>query len=183
MDDDYDHGSIVGGINQDQHYHQSGIGTVGFRGPTPLSFRNNISLEELSSVAPLGHGGFCVVCSCVYRGQRAVLKMPQPQGPEGAVADLLVEISIYERISTTGGHANVARAFGAGLHYQQGQRLPFLLLERLEGGTLADAIERIRPPSGVWTDPSPRLPLALEIANALTFLHNDAIPGGFILHR
>ena len=179
---DIDHASsFVGGINPS---FQLGSGAVRVGPSTTLPFRNDISLAEIIGVTPLAQGGFCVVCSCVYRGQRTVLKVPKVEGPQGTVADLLVEIDIYRRISARGGNVNIARAFGTGLHFQNGEQLPFLLLERVDGGTLADAIERIRPPGDVaWIDPRPRLPVALEIANALAFLHNDAIPGGFILHR
>lgn len=152
------------------------------RAPSP--FQDEMPLSELTDIAPFAHGGFCVVCSCTYRGQRAVLKVPRPHGPEGAVADLLMEIAIYKRISRRGGHGNIARAFGSGHHLQQGERVPFLVLERLEGGNLANTLARSRLcHSNEWTDPVSRLPVALELAEALAFLHNDAVPGGFILHR
>ena len=147
------------------------------------SFHENMSLADVSEVAPLDHGGFCVVCSCTYRGQRAVLKVPKPQGPEGAVADLLAEIAIYKRVSEQGGHPNIAHAYGSGFHLQQGEQTPFLVLERLDGGSLAKALERSRPAFDVWSDPVGRLPVALELADALSFLHNEAVPGGFVLHR
>lgn len=150
---------------------------------TARAFHEDMSLAELADVAPLAHGGFCVVCSCVYRGQSAVLKVPRPRGGEGAVADLLMEISIYKKITERGGHANITRAFGAGFHSQEGEQIPFLVLERLDGGSLAKALERSRPHHDVWSDPTGRLPVALELADALAFLHNEAVPGGFILHR
>ncbi|CAN0303484.1 unnamed protein product [Hapterophycus canaliculatus] len=57
----------------------------------------------------------------------------------------------------------------------------------LEGGNLAQAIERSRKSDAgggdLWSDPVPRLPVALELADALHFLHCEAIPGGFVLHR
>lgn len=146
-------------------------------------FHENMSLADVSEVAPLDHGGFCVVCSCTYRGQRAVLKVPKPQGPEGAVADLLTEIAIYKRVSEQGGHPNIAHAYGSGFHLQQGEQTPFLVLERLDGGSLAKALERSRPAFDVWSDPVGRLPVALELADALAFLHTEAVPGGFVLHR
>ena len=147
-------------------------------------FHENMSLAELSDVAPLDHGGFCVVCSCTYRGQRAVLKVPKPQGPEGAAADLLTEIAIYKRVSEQGGHPNIAHAYGSGFHLQQGKQTPFLVLERLDGGSLAKALERSRRAGyDTWSDPVGRLPVALELADALAFLHNEAVPGGFVLHR
>ena len=146
-------------------------------------FHENMSLADLSEVAPLDHGGFCVICSCTYRGQRAVLKVPKPQGPESAVADLLTEIAIYKRVSEQGGHPNIAHAYGSGFHLQQGVQMPFLVLERLDGGSLAKALERSRPAYDVWSDPVGRLPVALELADALAFLHNKAVPGGFVLHR
>lgn len=131
-----------------------------------------------------------MVCSCTYMGQRAVLKVPKRQGPQSAIADLLVEINIYKRISERGGHPNIANAFGSGFYLVEEQPTPFLVLELLEGGSLAKAIERSRPDSDPdadsskeWSDPISRLPVALELADALQFLHRDAVPCGFVLHR
>ncbi len=151
-------------------------------------FQDNLSLSMLLDVAPLDQGGFCVVCSCTYLGRRAVLKVPKPQGAQSAVEDLLVEIDIYKRISARGGHPNIATAFGSGFHLVDGKLTPFLVLEMLEGGNLAKALERSRPrdSSGeceAWSDPVPRLPVALELADAIHFLHHEVIPCGFVLHR
>ncbi|CAN0396804.1 unnamed protein product [Pylaiella littoralis] len=151
-------------------------------------FHDNMSLEMLTNVLPLDKGGFCVACSCTYMGQRAVLKVPKRQGPKSAIADLLVEIGIYKRISERGGHPNIAHAFGSGFYLLEEKPTPFLVLELLEGGSLAEAIERSRRESDAdsaegWSDPMSRLPVALELADALQFLHRDAIPCGFILHR
>lgn len=146
-------------------------------------FNHDISLAELTDLQPLANGGFCIICSCLYRGQRAVLKVTRPNPPAGSVDDLLAEIDIYKRISQVGGHVNVARAFGAGFHHQQGQLVPFLVLELVEGGSLAQSLEGSRCLGSTYSDPFARLSVGLEIAEALTFLHNDAIPAGFVLHR
>lgn len=150
------------------------------------AFHENVSLAEVTAVEPFAHGGFCVVCACVYRAQRAVLKTTKPASTStrssGAVDDLLTEISIYRQISQRGGHSNIARAFGAGFHVQHGESTPtpFLLLERLEGGTLENTFGRS---TELWSDPIGRLPVAIELTEALVFLHASAIPGGVVLHR
>jgi len=150
------------------------------------SFDDNVPLSELTRVEPLAQGGFCIICSCVYRAQRAVLKITKPHNASnrnnGAVEDLLAEISIYRQIAQRGGHPNIARAFGAGFHVQPGESspTPFLLLERLDGGTLESAFERS---TVLWSDPVGRLPVAIELAEALVFLHESAIPDAVVLHR
>lgn len=146
-------------------------------------FHENMSLAELTGVAPFAQGGFCVICSCIYRGQRAALKATRAGGSREAVEDLLVEISIYRQISQTGGHPNIARAFGWGYHVQGGKQVPFLVLERLDGGTLEKAFEQSAPLSAAWSNPIGRLPVAIELADAIAFLHHAAVPGGVILHR
>eukprot|EP00752_Nemacystus_decipiens_P016316 g14591.t2 len=151
--------------------------------PSTDVFQEHLPLEMLMDVAPLDRGGFCVVCSCTYLGQRAVLKVPKLDGPDSAVADLLMEINIYKRISERGGHPNIAKAYGSGFHLVEGKPTPFLVLELLEGGNLAKALERSRPSSDTWSDPVPRLPVALELADAMQFLHFEAVPSGFVLHR
>ncbi|CAN0295096.1 unnamed protein product, partial [Hapterophycus canaliculatus] len=79
-------------------------------------------------------------------------------------------------------HPNIVRAYGAGYHVQQGDPspTPFLVLEKLEGGTLESAFERS---TSLWSEPTGRLPVAIELADALVFLHGSAIPGGVVLHR
>ena len=151
--------------------------------PSTDVFQENLPLEMLMDVAALDRGGFCVVCSCTYLGRRAVLKVPKLEGPDSAVADLLMEINIYKRISERGGHPNIAKAYGSGFHLVEGKPTPFLVLELLEGGNLAKALERSRPQSDTWSDPVPRLPVALELADAMHFLHFEAVPSGFVLHR
>lgn len=150
------------------------------------AFDDSVSLSELTQVEPLAHGGFCIICSCVYGAQRAVLKTTKPQNASnrnnGAVEDLLAEISIYRQIAQRGGHPNITRALGAGFHLQPGDSspTPFLLLERLDGGTLESAFERS---TVLWSDPIGRLPVAIELAEALVFLHESAILGAVVLHR
>lgn len=146
-------------------------------------FREDLSLADFTGVAPLSTGGFCVVCSCYYLGRRAVLKVTRPRGPPGAVEDLRTEIAIYKRISQRGGHPNIAHAFGCGFHVQEGEQALFLALARLDGDTLRKAFEQSAPLQDAWSNPIGRLPVALELADALVFLHEDAVPGGAILHR
>lgn len=146
-------------------------------------FHENMPLEELAEVAPMTQGGFCVICSCTYRGHRAVLKITRPRGPAGAAQDLLREIELYKRIDRMGGHPNMAKAFGSGVHVQQGEPAPFLVLERLSGGTLEQTFEKSLPLNNTWSNPIGRLPVALELADALVFLHYEAVPGGVVLHR
>eukprot|EP00903_Cladosiphon_okamuranus_P005592 g5564.t1 len=161
----------------------TGVGGAAAVAPSIDVFQEHLPLEMLMDVAPLDRGGFCVVCSCTYLGRRAVLKVPKLDGPDSAVADLLMEISIYRRISERGGHPNIAQAYGSGFHLVEGRPTPFLVLELLEGGNLAKALEQSRPKSDTWSDPIPRLPVALELADALQFLHFEAVPSGFVLHR
>ncbi|CAN0157612.1 unnamed protein product, partial [Ascophyllum nodosum] len=66
--------SFVGDINPS--FQLLGSGAVRVGPSTTLLFRENISLAEITGVTPLARGGFCVVYSCAYRGQRAVLKVP-----------------------------------------------------------------------------------------------------------
>lgn len=146
-------------------------------------FTENILVEELSQLQPLATGGFCIICSCVYRCEQVVVKVPRPDGPRGAIEDLFAEIHAYRLISARGGHANITRAIGAGIYLQGDQEIPFLILERLEGGTLDRMLDRSHEECSVWHDPRHRLGVALDIAEAISFLHNDVIPGGFILHR
>lgn len=175
-----------GQADKDQHS-QEGIGITSEASDVASkatgSFIENLSLAELTELQPLTNGGFCLICSCVFRGQRAVLKVPRINGPQGAACDLLTEIEIYKQISAQGGHPNLTRAFGSGYHLQEGQPTPFLLLERLDGGSLAQALGRSRPIANMSKDPAHRLPMALELAEAICFLHNQVIPGGFVLHR
>lgn len=156
---------------------------IGINLSTTPTFTENIPLGELTELTPLAGGGFCVICSCSFRGLQAVLKIPRLQSSERAVDDLLAEIHVYRLISALGGHPNIAKAFGAGFHPQQGRQVPFLLLERLQGGTLTQILDINHPLRSSWESPVHRLQMALHIAEGICFLHNNVVSGGFILHR
>ncbi|CAM9194167.1 unnamed protein product [Choristocarpus tenellus] len=162
-------------------------------------FHSNISLSSLQDIQPLASGGFCAVYSCNFGGHEAVLKTPRRDcsDPMGAIADIEREIATYMRImDSTGGHARICKAYGAGCYQDKGVDRPFLVLERLRDDTLAHALES----TGELGGPSQlssrcacacppmvlleqRLEICLELVQALEYLHNSAIPGCCVLHR
>src|SRR6185295_6316272 len=79
-----------------------------------------------------------------------------------AIADLLAEADLLARLA----HPVVVRGFGA----VTGDRFPHLLLEHLEGPTLAELLEAHGPLALEQV-----LPLALHLASALHYLANEGI--------
>ncbi|CAM9168478.1 unnamed protein product [Discosporangium mesarthrocarpum] len=159
----------------------------------------DLQIDELENMEFLANGGFCVVYSCVFRGQGAVLKTPRNDCPDpiGAVEDLKREIATYERLATGGGNVRLCEAFGSGTYTTvTGVNKPFLVLERLEDDTLAHVLDATRgqkikktrarrrggvcPPLAFLSE---RLQLGLELAQSLVYLHDEAIPGGVVIHR
>ncbi|CAM9613949.1 unnamed protein product [Discosporangium mesarthrocarpum] len=165
----------------------------------PPKFLSDISLDELTKVQPLASGGFSVVYSCVFRGKVAVLKTPRMDcvDPEGAVADLKREIATYRRLASGGGNARLCKAFGSGMYVVNGEKRPFIVLERLKDYTLGHVLNAMRRAQaggvkinkrrGTICPPllslAERLQLGLELAQSLVYLHDEAVPGGFIIHR
>ena len=135
--------------------------------------------------------GYCTVLACTLNDEKRAVKIPLANctDPEGAIADLSNEIRILRRLR----HPYLCSVYGAGGWTRQGD-LPFLVLERLQYKNLAQQCgtdvddtsirAQMRQRRLRATFPfKKRLRYALQLAELLRYLHDESVPGGFIVHR
>lgn len=135
--------------------------------------------------------GYCTVLACVLNGEKRAVKIPLANcsDPDGAITDLINEIKILKRLR----HPHLCPVYGAGGWTRKGD-LPFLVLERLQDKNLAqqcgtdidDTSIRMQLRQRKLRAKFPfrhRLKYGLQLVELLNYLHNESIPGGFIVHR
>lgn len=109
----------------------------------PLESSSPVRVEwsELQDLEHLTCGSMCSIYSCKWKGcsTPVVAKLVRSDcaEPDVAASDLELELQVLRRVR----HPNVIKLVGAGKHPQRGR---FLLLERLEGGTLSEQLEGLR---------------------------------------
>jgi len=144
--------------------------TVGFASPRAVRERPTWGLAEGDAIAP-GRtvlrriaGGKRFEAYLVWDEHRLAILVAKVLRPDQrhAIADLLAEADLLARLA----HPVVVRGFGA----VTGDRFPHLLLEHLEGPTLAELLEAHGPLALEQV-----LPLALHLASALHYLANEGI--------
>lgn len=127
--------------------------------------------------------------SNIYTGKLAgydrkiVLKILMQDPPERDLAyqDFIREGEILSRIS----HYHVVEYYGGGKHNLHNLSLPFLVLQRLKGGTLKGLLARCIS-SGTqqsFLDYSFIIDIGRSLASALNYLHNEFHPDIKCIHR
>lgn len=142
--------------------------------------------RSLANVEYLTDGGNSWIHSAVYQGKPVVIKTLKPEAQDLVVAmnEMECEMALHARLS----HENIVTMIGAGTT-SKGVR--FLVLERLDGGTLAQMLgydTRIRDRRRrFWRSKQfsylDVLRIGRATAEAMRYLHEDAIPGCTVLHR
>ncbi|CAM9090596.1 unnamed protein product, partial [Heterosigma akashiwo] len=143
---------------------------------------------DLEGTEHLADGGMCRVYAAIYQGEECVVKtcLPTKQDPEEV---LLIEKSLHDEADLLRRvqHPNIIRLLGEG--EKEGRY--FIILERL-AGVLDKIIEWTSPAGSKRKGPSSTIPKhtqldslkwALELAQAMAYLHDDAVPGSMVLHR
>ncbi|CAM9933696.1 unnamed protein product [Pylaiella littoralis] len=161
---------------------------------------HQLSWGQLTDVREIGKGLTCTVYTARIPGRKTkVIAKVARRRNKGRLEDqaerqLEAEFNVLRQASEVN-HPHVVELLGAGFT-PEGRR--FLLLEHLPEGTLGtfhalSAREEMRGPSAYRTlkqgfrrltkDLSYTLGRVLQVAEALQYLHSDAIPGAVVLHR
>jgi len=131
-------------------------------------------------------GGHNWLYSAELDGKPVVVKIVKPRARNDplAIEDLERELRVHASLD----HENIVELVGAGLK-PQGER--FIVLEKLDGGTLSDMLDLNRNRTEKKTDQGVSEPLsyidvlkhARWLSAALQYCHSKALPGSMILHR
>jgi serine/threonine protein kinase len=147
-----------------------------------------VPFESLSDFKLLGSGEFCGVYKAALEGGGQVaVKMLKPpcELSAQAMSDLRREVWMLSRID----HPNIISFAGHGVRPKSGVPIGFF---RLFDHTLtADLPKSTVSASTPWKAPKPckewpvarSLTIALQIASAMRFCHDDFMPGFRLLHR
>lgn len=146
----------------------------------------NLQWRQLQNVEYLTDGGNSWIHTAVFKDKPVVVKTLKPECQDVVVAinEMEGELDIHSRLQ----HPNVVELLGAGMT-TRGVR--FVVLERLDGGTLAQMLgydTRIRDRRRrFWRRKQfafvDVLRIARSIAEAMVYCHEAAVPGCVILHR
>jgi serine/threonine protein kinase len=156
---------------------------------------SSLKSTDFSSVEFLDNGSNCSVFTANLRGKKVAVKMikERPKYPLAADSEMIREADILSRID----HPNIITIHGTGERIRK-----FIVLEHLEGGTLAKMLnfeERSTNTSSIGSRRSIAsrvqknqmsvmpfvkiINIAEAIASALKFLHEEIHPDVMIIHR
>ncbi len=155
---------------------------------------NVIEWDELENMVYMTQGAMCNISTADYRGMKVVAKVPRTDCEEQdmAVNDLEVELELLQMCN----NKNIIKLIGAGWRPLKPHR--FLVLEFLELGTLREILDSFENDGSAGAS-GPKnvkktkkyqtfhvlrmVEKALELANALKYLHEGISPYKFIIHR
>lgn len=147
----------------------------------------DLSWNQLEEIEYLTKGGNSSIYTATYNGTiPVIIKRIRSEfmNDETVLDEFDNELKILLSIN----HPNIVKLYGAGF---TSKGLRFLVLERLDGGTLTHALKFDKPSSGnvdnFWQHKTLAtkdiIIIARAIADALSYCHDDAIVDGMIIHR
>jgi len=148
--------------------------------------RLDLQWRDLHNVEYLTDGGNNWIHTAVLHGKPVVVKTLKPECQDLALAinEIEGELAIHARLN----HPHICGLIGAG---STSKGVRFVVLERLDGGTMSQMLGydmRIRDRRRrFWK--KKKLPYqdilksARSIADAMAYMHGNAIPGCMLLHR
>ena len=155
--------------------------------PNSADILFNINDKDFSDVDYLSSGSNVVVYTGISNHKLIVVKMLKVKikNRKEAVDELNLEMQILAKVN----HENIIRIIGAGEKPRK-----FITLEYLVGGTLDELLERLAGqekslqkgshlPLTLSLRWQTALPIAMQLASAVKYLHDDFHPNATIIHR
>mmetsp|Transcript_21063 Transcript_21063/g.45787 ORF Transcript_21063/g.45787 Transcript_21063/m.45787 type:complete len:731 (+) Transcript_21063:210-2402(+) len=146
----------------------------------------DLQWRQLHNVEYLTDGGNSWIHTAVYQGRPVVVKTLKPECQDVVLAinEIEAELDVHSKLD----HPNIVSLFGAGT---TSKKVRFVVLERLDGGTLSQMLgydTRIRDRRRrFWKKKQfsfvEVVRIARSIAEAMAYLHEEAIPGSVVMHR
>jgi serine/threonine protein kinase len=141
--------------------------------------------REFSDVKFLSTGSNAAVYAAYRRNKYVAIKMLKTQikNREIAVQEMLFEMEVLRKIE----HPNIITVYGAGETPRK-----FIMLEYLGGGTLESLLrshqDQVHQRMGLQSNIvglswELALPIVLELASALKYLHVDFLASAVLIHR
>eukprot|EP01035_Chromulina_nebulosa_P027071 gene27071-35542_t len=141
-----------------------------------------LTTKDFKRVEYLVNGSNSSIFMAYHGNEKVAVKMikENPTNLNIAEQELVFEAGILARLK----HPNIISISGVGEKTRK-----FIVLEYLEGGTLAQLLKGQKPGYATAKTPAPILPvssiisIAFSLASALKYLHVDVFPNATIIHR
>ena len=174
--EDIDHDETYNGVTTPNHrYDLKGV-------PSNLSVENaSISPEYLENVKHLCDGSNSHIFKSQLNKQKVILKVAKMYclTDSFVMNEFAHEVELLSRLQ----HSNICTLIAAGFKDTPEGKLPFMVLERLNGGTLAAKILK-HSHGGRRPFTLPKYyTYALQLCDALSYLHNGFLKDGSVIHR
>lgn len=155
----------------------------------------SINWSELTQVELIDHGSSTSVFKAMFRGIGVAVKAPKRGLSPTQTAESTQELQLEARMITRLRHPNIIRCYGYGTVAVADEVVLFLVVELLDGGTLADRIQCKNTSSATLKDQTAAaecntlasypevLEASLSLARALEYLHHAADSSNIFLHR
>lgn len=139
-----------------------------------------IEWSDLTDIEKLADGVYTCIHAATWKGKSVVVKSLRRDCEliESAVDEIILEYDINSKLM----HPNIARFYGGEFIFDG---IPFLVMERLEGGTLSHALgykgnsQKHKKKFNYMEV----LTYSIDLADALNYLHTKAIPESICIHR
>jgi hypothetical protein len=156
-------------------YDLSGIPT--FLEPRKLQ----LQYGQVGGIKPICNGSNSHISKAEFEGQKLILKVVQLGKATNAKAlqEFQREIAVMCRLC----HPNITTLIGAGYKTESHQAMPFILLERLDGGTLTAKLHNNKKAFGKPFSFPQYLSYCKQFADALAYMHTGWLPDATIIHR
>ena len=141
-----------------------------------------LTTKDFKRVEYLVNGSNSSIFMAYHGNEKVAVKMikENPTNLKIAEQELVFEAGILARLK----HPNIISISGVGEKSRK-----FIVLEYLEGGTLAQLLKGQKPGNTAAKTTAPILPvssiinIAFSLASALKYLHVDVFPNATIIHR
>jgi WD40 repeat protein/serine/threonine protein kinase len=143
--------------------------------PTPIPVPRQVGDYDI--LAEVGRGGMGVVYKARHRGLHRLAALKMVLAGEFASPDQERRFRLEAELAARVQHPNIVQVFEVGTY----QGHPFLALEWVEGGSLADRIDGQPWPPGAATALVETLARAIHVAHAEGVVHRDLKPANILL--
>lgn len=139
-----------------------------------------VTWSDVKNVEKLATGGHSCICTGTLDGEPVVVKFLRPEWEKNmaAIDEMDTEYDILSKLQ----HPNIVQLYGRGLI---SHGVPFLVMELLDGGTLSHALgfKSSFQKKKIKFSYSEILTYSHDLAEALNYIHERAIPNSLCIHR
>ena len=135
----------------------------------------------MAGIKPICNGSNSHISKAEFEGQKIILKVVQlgkATNPK-ALTEFTREVEVMCRMC----HPNITTLLGSGYKTESHQTMPFILLERLDGGTLTAKLHNNKKAFGKPFSFPQYLSYCKQFADALAYMHTGWLPDATIIHR